>query len=114
MHVGCNDVTSYISLMEKPSKLPPFPLVLTANSLRGGEVVYFDGEGWADSLSDAVLAEDEAAARRLETIGAESVGIVVDAYLVTASIDENGKAAPAHYREAIRDAGPTIVFGESA
>ncbi|WP_390547977.1 DUF2849 domain-containing protein [Qipengyuania sp. MTN3-11] len=100
--------------MEKSSKLPKLPVVLTANLLRGGEVVYFDGEGWGANLASAFLAEDEPAARHLETIAADSAGIVVDPYLVTAAKGEDGRPAPAHYREAIRAAGPTIGFGETA
>ena len=100
--------------MEKSSKLPRLPVVLTANDLRGGGVVYFDGEGWVPRLVDAVLAEDEATARQLEQVAGDSAGIVVDAYLVSAAKGEGGKPAPAHYREQIRSSGPTISYGETA
>lgn len=100
--------------MEKSSKLPPLPLVLTANALRGGEVVYFDGQAWVPNLADAFLATDEAAARHLETIAGDHSGTVVDAYLVSASAGADGKPAPVHYREAIRSSGPTIAYGETA
>lgn len=100
--------------MEKSSKLPRLPVVLTANDLRAGGVVYFDGTGWASRLSDAVLAEDEATARQLEQVAADSAGLVVDAYLVSAAKGEGGEAAPAHYREQIRSSGPTVSFGEAA
>lgn len=100
--------------MEKSSKLPKLPLVLTGNRLRDGDVVYFDGSDWTGDLSGAALAEDEETARRLETIAGDSTGVVVDAYLVTAAKGEDGRPAPAHYREAIRASGPTIGFGETA
>ncbi|WP_375289676.1 DUF2849 domain-containing protein [Qipengyuania sp.] len=100
--------------MEKSSKLPPLPVVLTANDLRGGEVVYFDGRGWVTELSGAYLAQDETDARRLESMVAQFTGTVVDAYLVSASAGVDGKPAAAHYREAIRADGPTIRFGGAA
>lgn len=100
--------------MEKSSKLPKLPLVLTGNLLRDGDVVYFDGSDWTGDLSSAALAEDEETARRLETMAGNVAGVVVDAYLVTVAKGEGGRPAPAHYREAIRASGPTIDFGETA
>ena len=104
----------YIVSMDKSSKLPKLPLVLTGNLLRSGDVVYYDGRGWSESLADAQLAGDEPSARALETIAATSAGEVVDAYLVTVCADSDGRPAAAHYREEIRAGGPTIRFGEDA
>tara|TARA_B100001765_G_scaffold199533_1_gene151589 strand:- start:50 stop:439 length:390 start_codon:yes stop_codon:yes gene_type:complete len=112
--IGGECGSRYIARMEKSSKLPRLPLVLTANDLRGGGVVYFDGEAWVSRLSDAVLAEDEATARQLEQVAADSAGLVVDAYLVSAAKGESGEPVSAHYREQIRSSGPTISFGEEA
>ena len=100
--------------MEKSSKLPPLPAVLTGNSLRGGEVVYFDGSEWSTDIARGLLATNEAEARRLEATAATSLDTVIDAYLVSAATDADGRAAPLHYREAIRAAGPTIKFGSEA
>ncbi|WP_370177098.1 DUF2849 domain-containing protein [Alteriqipengyuania sp.] len=100
--------------MEKSSKLPRLPVVLTANDLRSGDVVYFDGEGWVLRLADAVLAEDEPTARGFERVAADSAGTVVDAYLVSAAKGEGGEPVAAHYREQIRSSGPTISFGGEA
>ena len=100
--------------MDKPSKLPPLPILLTGNDLRFGQVVYYTGDDWCDAIAGALVAPDEAAARRLEAVAAGSEGAVVNPQLVTATLDANGRAGPAHYREAIRAGGPTVDYGEGA
>ena len=90
------------------AKRPPLPLILTANELFGGDVVYFTGDGWSPARREAVVAVDEAGAEALEAAleEAEAEGAVVDPYLID--------AGQAHYRERIRLAGPTIAYGEEA
>jgi len=89
-------------------KRPPLPLILTANDLFGGDVVYFARSGWSPNRADAFVATDEAGAEALEASLEEAIagGAVVDPYLID--------AGQAHYRERIRRDGPTIAYGEEA
>jgi hypothetical protein len=84
------------------------PLILTANHLFAGDVVYFTRAGWSPSRADAFVAVDEAGAEALEDALDEAVaaGAVVDPYLID--------AGQGHYREQIRLNGPTIAYGEEA
>lgn len=83
--------------------------VLTANRLRGGEVVYWRGGDWVDDLADAEIFEDEAEAKRaLESAARFVTGrVVVNPYLFAVIRDERG-VHPMEEREIIRAAGPTI------
>lgn len=83
--------------------------VLTANRLRDGEVVYWRGGDWADSLRDADISEDEAEAKRALEAAARFVTwrVVVNPYLFAVARDEAG-VHPIEERERIRAAGPTI------
>ena len=89
-------------------KRPPLPLILTANALFDGDVVYFTRAGWSPDRAKAFIASDEVDAETLEAAleGAVAEGIVVDPYLID--------AGQAHYRERIRLSGPTIAYGEEA
>ena len=89
-------------------KRPPLPLILTANALFGGDVVYFTRAGWSADRGEAVVAVDAAGAEALEASleAALAAGEVVDPYLID--------AGQAHYREQIRLRGPTIAYGEEA
>lgn len=85
-------------------KRPPLPLLLTAQDLRDGGVVYWDGRDWVGSIEDARVATDEAAAAELdEARGAADPGQVIDAFLFTV---QDGK--PAHFRERARLIGPSF------
>lgn len=89
-------------------KRPPLPLILTANELFGGDVVYFTRNGWSPDRAQAFVATDEAGAEALEASLEEAVagGAVIDPYLID--------AGQGHYRERIRLSGPTIAYGEEA
>ena len=89
-------------------KRPPLPLILTANALFDGDVVYFTRNGWLPDRADAFVAVDEPGAEALEAALEDAVasGIVVDPYLID--------AGQAHYRERIRLRGPTVAYGEEA
>lgn len=88
------------------AKRPPLPIVLTANALLDGNVVYFDGAGWIDALHDAMVARDDEGARVLEARLADIA--VVEPFLATVALDAEGRPQPAHYREKIRLTGPTF------
>ena len=89
-------------------KRPALPLILTANDLFGGDVVYFSRNGWSTDRSQAFVAIDEPGAEALEAALEDAVaeGAVIDPYLID--------AGQAHYRERIRLSGPTVAYGEEA
>lgn len=85
-------------------KRPPLPLVLTAQDLRGGGVVYWSGNAWVAPIEDALVARDEAAAAALdEARGDADPALVIDVFLFTL---RDGR--PAHFRERARLAGPSF------
>ena len=89
-------------------KRPPLPLILTANALFGGDVVYFTRQGWSSDRAEAFVATDEPGAEALEASLEDAIagGEVVDPYLID--------AGQHHYREQIRLTGPTVAYGEEA
>jgi hypothetical protein len=89
-------------------KRPLLPLILTANELFEGDVVYFTRSGWSADRAAAFVAVDEAGAEALEASLEDAIaaGDVVDPYLID--------AGQGHYREQIRLRGPTIAYGEEA
>ena len=81
------------------------PVVITANDLLTGEVVYLDlAHRWSSELSAAkvfgVLDEAEGA-----LVAAFSEAVVVGAYLAEVSNDTT--VTPRHYRESFRQKGPS-------
>ena len=90
------------------AKRPPLPLVLTANDLLDGEVVYFTRQGWSRNRASAFVAADERGGEALEASLEEALadGAVVEPYLIEADQD--------HVRERIRLGGPTIRYGAEA
>ncbi len=92
-----------------PPKRPPLPVILLANDLLDGEVVFWTGADWSPVLAAARIAQDENAASALEEAAQQGLGVqkVVDAYLVDVRLDAQGHAAPRHYREKIKTLGPT-------
>jgi hypothetical protein len=89
-------------------KRPPLPLILTANALFDGDVVYFTRKGWARDRAEAFVATDEAGGEALEASLEEAIGqgAVVEPYLIEAGQD--------HVRERIRLGGPTMRYGAEA
>jgi len=84
------------------------PVVITANDLLTGEVVYLDSaHRWSPELSAAkvfgVLDEAEG-----ELAAAFSEAVVVGAYL--AEVSSDSVVAPRHYRETFRLKGPSNYF----
>ena len=84
------------------------PVVITANDLLTGEVVYLDPAlRWSPELSAAkvfgVLDEAEGA-----LAAAFSEAVVVGAYL--AEVSNDTAMSPRHYRESFRHKGPSNYF----
>jgi len=78
--------------------------ILTANDLKSGAVVWWDGSGWSRHVNDAVdvgehggdVASAEVAARR-----------VIDANVIDAETTVEG-VRPGHIKDRIRALGPTV------
>jgi hypothetical protein len=93
------------------SKRPEQALIMSANALLGGEVVYYaTGGTWSPHLADALVAVTEAEATALEAARAvaEARGAVVEPEIVLVEADAVGNIVPSHYREKIRALGPTV------
>ena len=83
---------------------------LTANRLGDGAVVFLTKAGsWSESIDDAVIALEPAAATAIEGRGADAVArnIVTDPYLFDVE-RQNGRVRARHIRERIRALGPTV------
>jgi uncharacterized protein DUF2849 len=90
-------------------KRPPLPVILVANDLIGGEVVFRTATGWSCNSRDAVIAGNAEAADALEAEGLAEMkrNQVVDAYLIDVVLGENGPQ-PRDFRERLRTLGPSI------
>lgn len=86
-------------------------MVVTANQLRSGAVVYLGSTGdWVDAIDLATVAEDSGAMRRLEAIAAAAVEhCEVTAVYAFAVQIVGGRPVPLTMRERIRAAkAPTV------
>jgi hypothetical protein len=85
------------------------PQILTANRLRDGDVVYGRHGAWTETLRDAEILADAAAAEAALAVADVAVHarLVVNPYLFEARIDADG-IHPVREREIIRAAGPTV------
>ncbi len=90
------------------------PVVITANRLGDGAVVYRSVDGdWATRLDEAaVVTTAPAASELLKAAVADDVG-VVGAYVAPVRLDPDGRVRPGNLREIIRHAGPTIELPSS-
>lgn len=97
------------------AKRPALPVILLANDLLDGDVVFAAAEGeaaglrWSRDPGEALIGHDEATADRLDAFAAAELGNqhVVDAYLVDVAI-EDGVAVPRHCRERMKTTGPSV------
>lgn len=89
--------------------------IVTSNRLDDGLVVFLtEAGGWSANVSDAAVANDDAAAQTLLAIGNKAVAdcIIIEAVLIEVTVDGN-VITPVELRERIRALGPTIdVPGE--
>jgi sulfite reductase (NADPH) hemoprotein beta-component len=94
----------------KSVKRPPVPVLLLANDVLDGDVIFRTADGWSLRVEDALVAGDDAAAAQLEAIRdeTEATGDVIEPYLVTVAQDASGRAMPVHHRERLRALGPSI------
>ena len=87
------------------------PVVVTANRLGDGAVIYrTDGGRWSTRLDQAIVVTTAAAASSL-LAGATADDInAVGPYVAPVRQDADGALQPGNLREAIRHAGPTIAL----
>jgi hypothetical protein len=85
------------------------PVVVTANRLRDGAVVYRTLNGaWSTDLEHAaVVATTPAATELLAASVADDIA-AVGAYVAPVRLGPDGRPQPGNLRESIRRAGPTI------
>jgi len=85
------------------------PVVVTANRLGDGAVVYRTLDGhWTTHLAQAaVVTTTPAASELLAGAVADDLG-AVGAYVAPVRLDKDGGVQPGNLREAIRHRGPTI------
>ena len=91
-------------------KRPALPVILLANDLLDGDIMFWNGKAWSVHLADAIIATDEEAAEQLQAVANEAVGAnkIVDADIVSVMLEKSGKLRPCHIRERIKALGPTI------
>ena len=92
------------------SKGPPLPVVLSANDLLEGDVVFLSRNGgWTRDPAGARIADDPETATAMEADAARDfkANRIVDPYLVPVRVEPNGMAVALHFREAIRQKGPS-------
>jgi hypothetical protein len=85
------------------------PVVITANRLSDGVVVYRTCDGrWSTVLDDAAVAATAPAAAELLATAAADDTAAVGAYVAPVRLDSDGRPHPGNLRESIRSKGPTI------
>jgi hypothetical protein len=85
------------------------PVVVTANRVGDGAVVYRRAEGgWSTNLADAAVATDAIVARELIKAAAADELRAVGPYIAPVKLTPDGEVRPGNLRERIRFAGPTI------
>jgi hypothetical protein len=85
------------------------PVVVTANRLGDGAVVYRTLDGhWTTRLEQAAVVNTAPAATELLGAAvADDIG-AVGAYVAPVRLDKDGAVQPGNLREAIRHGGPTV------
>ncbi|WP_294533514.1 DUF2849 domain-containing protein [uncultured Rhodoblastus sp.] len=90
-------------------KRPHMPVMLVANDLLEGDVVFAATEGWTRDPREACIARDDSHAQALESFAADEFRLarIVDPYLVEVTLNAKGHPVPRHYREVLRMLGPS-------
>jgi hypothetical protein len=94
------------------------PVVVTANRLSDGVVVYRDGSGgWSEIIERAKIVDQVEEAKELLSLALSDENRAVGAYIAPLIAHNDGQFAPGNIRERIRSRGPTVplptgyVFG---
>jgi Protein of unknown function (DUF2849) len=86
------------------------PVVVTANRLGDGMVVYRTRDGkWSTRLDEAAVLTTASAASELLAAAAAEDTVAVGAYVAPVRLDADGRPLPGNLRESIRQGGPTIA-----
>lgn len=87
------------------------PVVVTANRLRDGTVVYRTaGNGWSTDLADAAVATTADEAKALLASAAGDGVAAVDSYVAPVAFATDRRVLPGNLRERIRLDGPTFAL----
>lgn len=87
------------------------PVVVTANRLGDGAVIYRTADGgWSTALEAAAVVDTAAAALQLLGAATADGTQAVGAYVAPIRIDGDGRRQPANLRERIRSKGPTVAI----
>jgi hypothetical protein len=85
------------------------PVVVTANRLADGAVVYRRADGsWTTELDGAEITSDAATARELVQAALADDVRAVGPYIAPIKFTRDGRVRPGNLRELIRRGGPTI------
>ena len=91
------------------------PVVVTANRLGDGAVVYRTRDGnWSTRLDEAAVVSTAPAATELLAAAVADDISAVGAYVAPVRIGADGQPEPGNLRESIRNAGPTVRYGGPA
>jgi hypothetical protein len=90
------------------------PVVITANRLGDGAVVYRDADGrWTTRLAEAAVATSAPQAGALLAAANGDDRVAVGAYVAPVRVDASGGIEPGNLREGIRAGGPTFALEEA-
>jgi len=91
------------------------PVVVTANRLRDGAVVYRTADGtWTNTLAGAAVVTTAPAASELLTAALADKLRAVDAYVAPVRLTPEQEILPGNLRERIRAQGPTVALPGAA
>jgi hypothetical protein len=87
------------------------PVVVTANRVGDGAVVYRRADGgWTTELDGAAIATNSEAAKALMSAAAADDVRAVGPYVAPVKLSSGGHVRPGNLRELIRLGGPTITI----
>jgi hypothetical protein len=85
------------------------PVVVTANRVGDGAVVYWRADGgWTTALDGAAVTANVETARELVQAATADGLRAVDPYIAPVKLTRDGEVRPGNLRELIRLSGPTI------
>jgi hypothetical protein len=87
------------------------PVVVTANRLGDGAVIYRSAEGrWTTDLAEAAVVATAPAATELLTAALADKLKAVDPYVAPVEVTPDRGVLPGNLREQIRSRGPTVAL----
>lgn len=87
------------------------PVVITANRLSDGAVVYRTGDnGWSTEIGSAAVATTADQAKALLASAADDGTAAVEAYVAPVELAADRRILPGNLRERIRVGGPTFAL----